>query len=665
MSISTYTLHLQPFVTVEVGVSLFHDGGESVPEDVSQSKDRVRFVFPCAVVEDSVEVTPRRIVIHRKYTFTRDVEARTVDSILLSMKDPDLTIPSVLYRGNDRGFGTFPRGGVPDGWSFMEDRTPLPNALLLSDHRSELWFCTSPAVTVEDLSSVGTTTTYGGTKIETHVPGWERPASYRGKTLLEASERRPPVRAFSVGETIHRTFFLFRREIHEPSDGCSMPGFREFVSSLSSRREFAPRLAASTVATWDEYRNRKLHHLLYLLREDGETRYHYLKMGDGNGEHQEVYEYTSASFLVKSVEGAWILARLSPAGEDEETTELLEKAVSVGRFFLAGESDPGVYRDNFDLRQHIWGGYLGISEHPDYRHYVNARCSGESMSAYLKLYEELKSRHIEIPEFLDLPKRVASFYLAGQTAEGSFGRWWRPDGTAVDASGTNGAYIASFLIALQPHLSEPEEYRRSIERAGIYYSKLVASGDFYGDTLDADSYDRESGTALLTMFLDLYEWNGKVKWLHYAESSAEWVLSWIWQYDVAFPGNSPLGRRKFRTTGMAGVSVAHHHLDFYGPAVAYEFLRLHEHKRNEFYRSQAIRMLAASKQLIADERDPLERSPEFYGWQPEQINHTRWDYFDRLDHGKGTFDICIAWPVVLGLSAYLRIRDRYPEAVDD
>ncbi|MFH2002918.1 MAG: hypothetical protein ABIK28_24840, partial [Planctomycetota bacterium] len=112
------------------------------------------------------------------------------------------------------------------------------------------------------------------------------------------------------------------------------------------------------------------------------------------------------------------------------------------------------------------------------------------------------------------------------------------------------------------------------------------------------------------------------------------------------------------------VSVAHHHLDFYGMAIAYDFLRFSEFSGDAFYADQAYLMLQASLQLVASSRDLLGRTQLDLGWQPEQMNHTAWDYFNRSERHAGYYDIDIAWVTVLGLWAYQRISARYPEALE-
>ena len=85
----------------------------------------------------------------------------------------------------------------------------------------------------------------------------------------------------------------------------------------------------------------------------------------------------------------------------------------------------------------------------------------------------------------------------------------------------------------------------------------------------------------------------------------------------------------------------------------------------KLYKENALLMIDSCRQLIATKDDPLGKGPEFIGWQPEQINHTLWDYFDREDRTRGHYDICIAWVTVLGLGAFLKIREQFPEILEE
>lgn len=641
-----------------------------------------------ASIEDSVEERSGLIVMKRRWTLFHRGPWTLNASFTAALGMAEVFVPAVLYRGNAVGKGAFPKQDIAKAWSFLETRTPVPSCVQLHDARTSFICAASPASEMRFLSSADGSVADGTATISIDLPARERPYAYMGKTsLIPAPDDGPESLLFDEQElpaTVERSFYCALADIGRRSH---FTAYRDFVEAVAPPPSIAggsgDRAARDCrLVSWKDYASRKMAHLLSLVELAPDGRSAYLAMGRRNGELQTVYNYTAGSFLVKSLEGALVLARtVDPGAYAAPFLErlsvlfgvargpglLAETSERIGRFFLGGELGMGVHQDCYDTVRGIWGGYLGISEHDDFRFQVNARCNGEVMKAYVQLYEALRLSGRELPEFIELPRRVARFYLdrqLGGDLDGSFGRWWSVKGKVVDALGTNGAYLASFLIALEPHFDDARKLAAAIERAGAFYGRLADQGDFYADTLDADSCDKEAGAALLAFFLDLFERDGKRAWLERAREAAEFVLAWIWQYDCPFPPQSPLGSRRFSTRGMTSVSVAHHHLDFYGMSIAYDFLRLAEHSGDGFYRSQAEMMLRACRQLVAGPGDYLGRSPEDLGWQPEQINHTAWDYFDRQDHQSGHFDIDIAWIAVLGLAAYQRVQARYPDALE-
>lgn len=674
-----YRLHLR-------GNSLF-------PANLSVvgSSARAEFIGPTgleASVEDSFLERPGLLTIRRRWALFKQGPWALNASFSAAIGAAEVFVPAVLYRGNEMGKGAFPKRETAPVWSFLETRSPLPSCVQLYSAASSFICASEPASDVAFLSSAEGSSEEGRATISIDLPARERPYAYTGKAaMVAASEDGPKGLLFAEGElpaVVERVFYLALADIGGRSN---FSAYRDFVAALPSlsrpggeARERSVRGGA--FAPWKEYEARKTAHLLSLVEAAPDGQLAYLAMGRRNGALQDIYNYTAGSFLVKSLEGALVLARTTDPGEcaapflgrlsglfgvEAGPNLLFEAAERIGRFFLEGERRPGVHQDCYDTERKIWGGYLGISEHDAFRYQVNARCNGEVMKAYVQLYEELRRRGKDLPEFIELPRRVARFYLdrqLGGSLSGSFGRWWSVEGEAVNTLGTNGAYVASFLVALEPHFDDASRLAAAIDRAGAYYARLAAKCDFFGDTLDADSCDKEAGAALLSLFLDLYERDGNRAWLDRARDAAEFVLSWIWQYNCPFPPESPLGSRRFSTRGMTSVSVAHHHLDFYGMSIAYDFLRYAEHSGDGLYRSQADMMLRACRQLVAGPADYLGRGAEDVGWQPEQINHTAWDYFDRPDRQAGHFDIDIAWIAVLGLGSYQRVKARYPDALE-
>lgn len=576
----------------------------------------------------------------------------------------ELFVPCVWYRDNLSGSGCFPNSSKSSFWSFDETRMSIPALIQVSNFNKHLIIAKRKADDFVRRSSSG----WNSDKtIYIMRPSSEFPYSYQGKKLLKECDE---LKYTDSDKTVSQRLYCYNTSASEP-----LEAYERFVKLFDLMEPFP----SFSVPDWHSYAESKLIRLLNLVAKDG-----YLLMGEGNGSEQDVYEFTSASFLVKSIEAASCFASTPKELIDSCCPELLNAICEaskrtglindnnflinlsqlIGDFFLSFEDD-GRFQDCLDLKTGENGGYLGIGEHPEFKYLINARCNGEALKAYLDLYDSLKKQGIEKAEYLEIAKRVAAFYLDIQLSNGSFGRWWSKAGKPENTMGTNGAYISVFLLRLQDFLEPDDElFERvnvGIRRSVSFYKQLIEEGLFYGDTLDADSCDKEAGVVLLDLMLTYFEKTGDGGVLEYAYKGARFVLSWIYQSDCVFKDGSPLLEKGFHAAGTSAVSVAHHHLDFYGMLIAYLFLRYERASGDKLYKEQALLMMKSSRQLIAKKSDTLGRDKYFTGWQPEQLNHTMWDYFNRNSNMNGTFSIDISWVNVLGYSSYLSILKDFSE----
>ena len=575
----------------------------------------------------------------------------------------DVMIPSVWYDGNTKGEGLFPSEDESCFWHFEETRMAVPAMIVLSYAEGSISASLSAATEEETLADAS----WSPNGISFRIPAKEEPYSYRGKkSLVYTKDDTWPSFHLKKNDTLTRNLNILA------SEKCKYEAYVDFLNKFYMKKIRKP------AYTWREYQETKLTRLLNMVRK-AKNGGAYLIMGEGNGEVDAVYHFTSGSFLVKSLEAAVRFAQ-TPQEAFKSKNKHLQNAVCrirtlfgieepnlgmslaklIADFFLSGEEAPGCFKDCINLETGEIGGYLGIGEHPEFKYLVNARCNGEAMCAYLNLFDILKDIR-----YLELCKRVASFYLQNQLDSGSYGRWFSPDGESIDSNGTNGAHIGLFLVNLKEHLPFDSRLEESIDKAVIYYASLAAKEEFYADTLDADSADKEAGIAILSFLLSYMEKNRTRKYEKEARKAAYFISTWIWQDESFLPSSSKLKKEGFSTRGLSAVSVAHHHLDFYGMLIAREFLRLYRLTDDEFFHNQALILLAGSLQLIKNDDHALDRSDYFYGYQPEQINHTKWDYFSFERNMNGTYGIDIAWVNVLGYGAYLDILNNFKEVLDE
>ncbi len=628
------------------------------PEKVEIVRDGLRALFKHAELTDRITVSEGLVRVERSWKILRQGSWQLGFGYCPSARLEQWTVPSVMYDKNAMGTGRFPRGGIEEGWSFREDRMPVPSCSILHDGSEWQAVFTQPARDEATVSSVKTFLRDARPAFEIRVPYTEEPRTYTEKGIVIGGLNRRSEKQFNIGNAL----FEYSRTFYIAYGRCSHASEIFIRLAELAMGEFATPGGGPDTADWSEIASLKFNHLRYLLIDDGKVTA--IKMGRGNVPFQSFYEYAAGSFLVRGLEGATIFARVAKETGNDKYTDVAER---IGQFFLAGALPNGMHRDCYSLKDGRWGGYMGVGTPPELQDGSNARCNGEVMVNYLRLYKLLKDQGRDRPEFLDLAMRNAAFYLEHQLTgeeEGSFGRWWDVSGVPMNTLGTNGAYIISLLLELEKTRGKRNDIGRALEKAGMYYASLVDKGAFYADTLDADCVDKEAGVALLRAFLDLYERSSNEFYLRYARLSAGYILSWMFTYNIAFDPCSSLGRRDFKTLGMTAVSVAHHHLDFYGLSIAYDLLRLWQATGEELWKKCALAMIGACGQLVSNPRDLLGKSGDFLGWQPEQMNQTNWDYKHRILGTKGRFHTCVAWTVVLTLGAMLDIRERFPAILD-
>ncbi|MDT3360369.1 MAG: hypothetical protein LIR47_13600, partial [Spirochaetota bacterium] len=497
--------------------TLTFEGKRRTPSSLSIGEDSITADFGAlGAIEDHIRMEGDLLVLHRTWNLRQEGSYRL--QAAFSYDDQELEnklfIPALWYQDNSKGKGCFPSAERSANWSFLETRMSIPCCAQLSNGKRLFTCASEPAQEQRFVASVAT---------ERHgmiisIPGSEWPYSYQGKqSLVDTSALALPCLAIpSEGMVYTRTFYLSNQK-----EESSLEAYCLFVEQLNALMP-TDKPAGLDWTLWFEY---KLTRLINLVQDDGKG-LAYLLMGDGNKEVQDVYAFTSASFLVKSLQGAYELASLTnyraqtkallKAREKlaskfmlpDDQLLLAETAKRIGDFFLQAERSDGVFQDNYDLVNDIWGGYLGIGEHPEFKSMVNSRCNGEAMKQYVLLALTLRKLGMEEGSYLSLARRVARFYCEAQLSSGSFGRWWTEKGKPGDIQGTNGAYIGSFFCTLIPLLSDEDplkaDLQSAVHQAYSFYSELAYEGAFYGDTLDADSCDKEAGVALLSFFLDLY-----------------------------------------------------------------------------------------------------------------------------------------------------------------
>ena len=93
----------------------------------------VTVTFADARLKDEFIVDKDFLIIKRRWTILRPGRWQLLFNYQPSADLEQWLVPSIMYDKNKMGEGRFPRGGIEKGWSFREDRIPIPSCSILHD----------------------------------------------------------------------------------------------------------------------------------------------------------------------------------------------------------------------------------------------------------------------------------------------------------------------------------------------------------------------------------------------------------------------------------------------------------------------------------------------------------------------------------------------------
>lgn len=579
-------------------------------------------------------------------------------------------VPAVLYDGNLQGSGAFPKSNLAREFCFREDRCSIPSAFILWSDEQVVASWTTPATCERELSSA----LIAKPNYSIRIPYSETPFPYRRKWLPP----RKPVKQhwrMEAGETYHRRFFLYVKRIVNESNplyslleiyrqnlddnlwkssqkanntihinSCKIGKIQSNVDIIPTKSEICKDI------NWGRQialRARLLHDALVLRCRDT------CGVPTLSSRHLfTMHSVLSGGFVGRNLDIAASFIFLSNMPGYEHYWNSGQR---IADFFLKGSTN-GLYRGEYHLPTRTWYGYF-----PTRKRQVNVRLLGEMGIGWLDCFKfaDEKKNH----SWLDAAIEVAEFFLNHQLENGSFGQWWSLNGECLQDQGTSGAHIAYLMVLLDSFKGE-NRFEKSVYHYVQYARKaFIEPWRYFGDTLDADCIDKEAAIVLLRFWLAYWELTQEPQILQECRQIATWALSWMYFYKVPFNSSSFLGKRNFSTFGGTSVSVAHHHLDIYGIALALELFRLRKATGESLWSEMARLLLSFVAQCVADEGDFLGRAEYLAGFQPEQFNQTDWDYIHTWIWPKGSIKNMIAWVPALTLRTLLEIREAFPEEI--
>ncbi|MGW8949521.1 hypothetical protein [Streptomyces sp. NPDC055709] len=349
---------------------------------------------------------------------------------------------------------------------------------------------------------------------------------------------------------------------------------------------------------------------------------------------------------------AWCDARI---GLDQGQYWRIDRCRSAVNFYLDGSgagAPPGLRMSFHNVEDGSWSAF-----ERDGRGFVSARAYGDTLCDLADIVLLLRSTGHAVPHrWIQELGESADFVLASATSAAPAGSaggvlplGWRLDGTpAPELPGAAGLPCVLALLKTHRVTGERQLLQRATELTERYQHLHAEdfARPFARATLDAACEDKEAGIAFFLCAHELLELTGEARWRERAEAAADWLLTWVYQWNPRFAPGSPLHERGFAATGWPGVSVQNHHVDVFFPV--YELWRFGELAGRPVYSELAELIMYAMGQGICTR--PGEWDFEHPGEQAEAYFPTNWQ-------ARGTSNTWNpSWVTAQALANALRLR---------
>ncbi len=312
--------------------------------------------------------------------------------------------------------------------------------------------------------------------------------------------------------------------------------------------------------------------------------------------------------------------------------EAIKRGMKAADLFVTSSQTtvPGLRYTNYFLEEKSW-----TKERDCPYPVISARALGETWSDLARIILFCNENKIPVPEyFLPALREGLQFMLSHLLAQGITPMFWDEKGNAFSPETT--AAGTSFLIALfaMARLTNEKSWMESAENLLLNYWNLGGndfSTPFAKATLDSGCEDKEAAIPFFVAAAEAWRLTGNSEYRHWAEASADWLLTWVYFWNVPFRKGSICDTYHFKSAGWPAVSVENQHLDVFFPA--WELFRFGLDSQNERYMHCGELVFNAwSHGISKGKGDWLFDSP---GCQAEQFFQTEWVFsleklFDRF-----------------------------------
>ncbi|MDQ0972568.1 hypothetical protein QFZ31_002446 [Neobacillus niacini] len=511
---------------------------------------------------------------------------------LIGNGKPTWMIPGAFYKENRFEHNTrqYPRydyrGGnhgemVSDYWSFRSDRAALPAVFTWNDEMSG-------ALCVEEMSELGLTGlgfkgNNEGTSVWVNFPYKEEPVTFIGNAI--PAPKDISLYSFTPGEKVHLHLKIYTgsADLHSYD-----PFVREMYKIHQQEHQLNPwmgleeaaELTAHGLYTWHYMPEHRI--LSETAAFDREFNNNVKGMGDRPHMH------------VGWVSGVPYAYALLTYGRKNNNQEYVNAAKDVLDNIASALAPSGTFWASWVL-----GKGWGTGWNPK-NTWLQARTISEATLFLIRALSFEKQAGFTHPDWEKAVQSNLNFAVIHQRSDGNFGSYYHCEtGDVEEWDGAGGIlWIAALLEG--SNFFERDSYRSAAEKAGHYYESFVLDEYIYGAPEDVHlTPTSEDAYNSVVAYVLLYESDKNEKWLNLAKSSADWLMTFRWSYNLAFPEYSFLHQYDFRSRGADQASPSNQHLHNYGLFCVPEMLRLWKYTDDTYYLDRTRDHIACFLQFIA------------------------------------------------------------------
>ncbi|MBM7551541.1 hypothetical protein [Thalassobacillus pellis] len=513
---------------------------------------------------------------------------------LLGGGQPTWMIPGAFYKENRFSHNTrmYPRydyaGGDVDAlesdyWAFRSDRAALPAVFAWNEQLCGALF--TEEVSDLGLSGLGFQGNADGTAIWLNYPYREEPITFHSPVDPHPADCLNHTWKNGEQVTVSYKIYTGSPDLHSYD-----PFVRELYREHQSDYPLNPwvdleKAAELTAHGLHEWHYDEEHHI---LKETAAFDREFNGNVGGQGDRPHMH--------VGWVSGAQYAYALMTYGRNKQIPSYTEASVNVMDKIAEGLSPIGIFWAEWKV-----GKGWGTGWNPNNK-WLQARTVSEATLFMTRALTFERTHNQSHPDWEKAARANLDFAVKCQRGDGNFGSYYHSEtGEVEEWDGAGGVlWIAALLEGAR--YFENESYLQAGVKAGAYYEKFLREEFIYGAPEDVHlTPTSEDAYNAVVAYVLLYENDKDVKWLELARHAADWMMTFRWTYNLAFPEFTMLNQLDFRSRGADQASPSNQHLHNYGLFCVPEMLRLWKYTEDDYYLDRTRDNLACFLQCIARE----------------------------------------------------------------